>query len=218
MTPRPDSAYHHGDLAVTLMDLALVRIAAEGTERLSLRGLAREAGVSAAAPYRHFPSKRCLLAALATRGFRELLERMTTHERLSEELDQRLMNLGRAYIGFAIDYPTTYQIMFGSIVDDFSEYEDLAAAAEASYAPVLAAMASLIDQHPGWQMTPLQLGGVTWAAVHGIASLVLFRLGAREHGSSRLTTHSLDLLQADTDAALRLLMHGMLHPPGFNRA
>ncbi|MCB1684347.1 MAG: helix-turn-helix transcriptional regulator, partial [Pseudomonadales bacterium] len=111
MTADSNDSYHHGDLAVTLMDLALARISAEGTERLSLRGLAREAGVSPAAPYRHFPSKRCLLAALATRGFRELLSRVQAHERLSEDLEERLLNLGRAYIGFALDRPTTYQIM-----------------------------------------------------------------------------------------------------------
>lgn len=216
MTAEPPGTYHHGDLAVTLMDLALQKISEEGTERLSLRGLAREAGVSPAAPYRHFPSKRCLLAALATRGFRELLGRVQAQERLSENLEQRLMNLGRAYLGFALDHPTTYQIMFGTIVDDFSEYADLAAAAEASYAPVLAAMAALIERHPHWEMTPVQLGGVTWAAVHGIASLVLFRIGTGDRQSVRLTTRSLDALQADTDTALRLLMQGVLHPPGVS--
>ncbi|MEZ5549587.1 MAG: TetR/AcrR family transcriptional regulator [Pseudomonadales bacterium] len=218
MTADSNDSYHHGDLAVTLMDLALARISAEGTERLSLRGLAREAGVSPAAPYRHFPSKRCLLAALATRGFRELLSRVQAHERLSEDLEERLLNLGRAYIGFALDRPTTYQIMFGTIVDDFSAYADLAAAAEAAYAPVLAAMAALIERYPHWQMTPVQLGGVTWAAVHGIASLVLFRTGSADQSNQRLTTRSLDALQADTDAALRLLMQGVLHPPGIVHA
>ena len=57
------------------MSLAIEHIAEEGTEKLSLRALAREAGVSATAPYRHFPTKKCLLAALATRGFDDLYER-----------------------------------------------------------------------------------------------------------------------------------------------
>ena len=56
------TTYHHGDLPETLMALALEHIAESGTEKLSLRALAREAGVSATAPYRHFPSKQCLLA------------------------------------------------------------------------------------------------------------------------------------------------------------
>ena len=203
--------YHHGDLAVTLMDLALQRIAQEGTAQLSLRALAREAGVSATAPYRHFPSKRCLLAAIATRGFRELEGRILEHERRSEDLDSRLLNLGRAYIGFAIDHSTAYQVMFGSVIDDFSEYAELAAAAEAAYAPVLAAMEALIDRHPGWTISAIKLGGVTWSAVHGIASLLLHRGSGEFEG--RIPEQSLLELQADPDTALQLLMQGVLHPP-----
>ena len=70
--PSAASRYHHGDLRTTLLRAAEAHIALEGTERLSLRALAREAGVSATAPYRHFDDRQALLVALATDGFDEL--------------------------------------------------------------------------------------------------------------------------------------------------
>ncbi len=87
--------YHHGDLAGTLMEAALQHIAAEGTESLSLRALAREAGVSATAPYRHFPSKQCLLAALATRGFKRLRDAMSTGLEPDMAVEDRFRAVGQ---------------------------------------------------------------------------------------------------------------------------
>ena len=100
--------YHHGDLAETLMEAALTHIAANGTERLSLRALAREAGVSSTAPYRHFPSKRCLLAALATRGFRELKRSMSDAVDAATTLEERFAAMGRTYVNYAVANPTSY--------------------------------------------------------------------------------------------------------------
>ena len=70
------SKYHHGDLREVLLELAVEHIAAVGVERLSIRELARRAGVSATAPFRHFPDKLTLLGALALEGFTELANRM----------------------------------------------------------------------------------------------------------------------------------------------
>ena len=209
---KPDSAYHHGDLPATLMDLALESIAREGTEKLSLRALARSAGVSATAPYRHFPTKRCLLAALATRGFRQLRAYNEANFDEGGTLEERFLSVGMGYIRFATENPTTYQIMFGSVIDDFSEYPDMAEAAEASYAPVLTMMEEAIAAHPGWDMTPERLGAITWSAVHGVASLLLFALSRRDVELKTGPMHSLVTLQEDPEQALRILSRGILHP------
>ncbi len=202
--------YHHGDLPAALMDAAIARIAEDGTEKLSLRALARECGVSPTAPYRHFPSKRCLLAAIATRGFGQLRAHSERALDPAQGLPTRLMELGRAYVRFAQDNPTAYHLMFGSVLDDFSEYESLARASEEAYGVVLGVLEEVVAARPGWEMTPSKLGGITWAAVHGIASLSLFHRSRRDKTSPRSPIASLKELDADIDSALALLLSGML--------
>ena len=207
-----DRGYHHGDLPETLMDAAIRHIAAEGTEKLSLRALARECGVSATAPYRHFPSKRCLLAGLATRGFVQL--QGFCEERLdrSAPIEARMLALGQAYVEFAVSNPTTYQIMFGSVIEDFAEYDMLADAAEKSYAVVLEVLDEVVAQRPELNMTASELGGIVWAAVHGLASLRLFHLGRDDGLQNRKPLESLRTLQANPERALQVLMAGILPP------
>ena len=144
-TSGDERGYHHGDLAASLMDAAIAHIAEEGTEKLSLRALARECGVSPTAPYRHYPSKRCLLAAIATRGFRELKTFTSAQIDPSVRLEERLLKMGRAYVDFALAHPTTYQIMFGSVIEDFSEYDSLAQAADEAYRVVLDQLEHLLE-------------------------------------------------------------------------
>lgn len=202
-------AYHHGDLPVALMDAAIRHISANGTEKLSLRALARECGVSPTAPYRHFPSKRCLLAALATRGFNQLAARCERSLDAEQDLPGQLLALGDAYIRFATENPTAYQLMFGSVIEDFSEYDMLANAAEASYAVVLGVLEKVAAQRPDLGMSAVELGSVVWSAVHGISSLRLFRLGANDGPNPRTPQQTLRTLQDHPLRALELLMRGI---------
>lgn len=120
--PGEDRGYHHGDLRETLLADALESIAEHGVEQLSLRALARRAGVSPTAPYRHFPSKRCLLAALMTRGFQRLEQAVRAGSDAADgDPYERLLGAGRGYLSFARDNPTAYDLMFSSVLDDFSE-------------------------------------------------------------------------------------------------
>ena len=80
------------------MQLAVTEIAAQGTEKLSLRALARAAGVSQSAPYRHFPTKRCLLAAIATQGFKLMQQRMEKALAPVSGTEAKLIALGVAYV------------------------------------------------------------------------------------------------------------------------
>jgi hypothetical protein len=88
----------------------------------------------------------------------------------------------------------------------------MAEAAEASYAPVLEMMEQAIAAHPGWDMTPERLGAITWSAVHGVASLLLFALSRRDSELKTGPMHSLVTLQEDPEQALRILSRGILHP------
>ena len=162
--------YHHGDLPQTLMSLALKHIEESGTESLSLRALARDAGVSATAPYRHFPSKHSLLAAVATEGFRALRAQLEAAVSASDDPWAQFLAVGTTYIRQAQSNPTTYQLMFGSVLGDFSQYDDLQVEAAATFSVVEGVAQRLINSRE-LSMTANQLAGAAWAAVHGIASL-----------------------------------------------
>ncbi len=207
------SAYHHGDLSAQLMALAIDHIERAGTEKLSLRALAREAGVSPAAPFRHFPTKQCLLAALATRGFRQLRARMLDAQTPGASVEQRFFEIGRAYLDFARDNAVAYQLMFGAVVSDFSEYHDLFVAAREGYGVLHDVLEGLIVEHE-LDVDVETLGGVVWAGVHGLASLIMTRdappyasnLGA-ESADPMLALHALG---RDIDRALHVLFDNLI--------
>ena len=209
---KDDGAYHHGDLPATLMALALTHIALEGTEKLSLRALAREAGVSATAPYKHFPTKRCLLAALATQGFRALGEATSSVDVTGTDLEDAFVAMGMAYIRFATENQTAYQIMFGTVIEDFSEYPELSEAAEQSFSPVRNLIDLALARRSGWDMTPELLGGIIWTTVHGMASLLIFAATRLDMDKAlmRRPNQALAALIQEQERALRIQMRGLL--------
>jgi AcrR family transcriptional regulator len=113
------SSYHHGDLRRALLDTALRLIAEEGSSSFTLREVARRAGVSHAAPYRHFANKTALLAAVAEEGFRTLRTRLLeAGTRLPAEPLARLQTLGVEYVRFAVEHPSHFRVMFGPDIID----------------------------------------------------------------------------------------------------
>ena len=104
-------SYHHGDLKATILAEAAVLVAERGADGLSLRELARAAGVSHAAPAHHFTDRRGLFTALATEGFRMLADALTGAR--PDFLDAAL-----AYVRFAIDHPGHYAVMFDKSLYD----------------------------------------------------------------------------------------------------
>ena len=110
MTGRP---YHHGDLPAALLARAEKTLRERGTSALSLRELAREIGVSPAAPSRHFQSKQALLDALALTGFERLAEAIAaSQEGAGETFASRLDAAARAYVGFAVANAALLDLMF----------------------------------------------------------------------------------------------------------
>lgn len=204
-------SYHHGELPEVIKQLALQAIEQNGTEKLSLRALAREAGVSQTAPYRHFPTKKCLLAALATQGFKELGLRIQRIVDNGEPIEARFMGMGMAYIEYALENPTTYHLMFGSVLADFSEYDMLQTAAAGAYAQVQRCEAELIESK-GLQVDGARFGGVVWAGVHGIASLLL--MADRSGSGTTETGHAIQALRADIEDSLNILFGHLTRMPG----
>lgn len=208
----PKTGYHHGELPATLMSLALQHIEAHGTEKLSLRALAREAGVSPTAPYRHFPTKKCLLAALATQGFERLRERTEAVVESGADLDERFVGMGLAYVNFALDNPISYQLMFGSILGDFSEYDMLNTAAVSCYDEVQKMLQEVIDAK-GLPQDVVQLGGVVWSGVHGMSSLLLNGKDQKSRNKQASPVASVAAMRADLEGSLRLMFAHIIAQP-----
>lgn len=101
--------YHHGDLRRALMDAAITLIDIRGRDALTLREAARRAGVSEAAPYRHFANLDELLGAVALEGYEMLIGDL--------ENTGGVRALREAYLGFAGDFPGRYALMFGPLRD-----------------------------------------------------------------------------------------------------
>ncbi len=107
------AAYHHGDLRTALIEAALEIIDEIGPQGLTIRKVAHRAGVSHAAPYRHFPDKDDLILAVVERGF-ELLDEEMDRARSAAGSDPiaQFAASGEAYLDFAMSYPAYYRVMF----------------------------------------------------------------------------------------------------------
>ena len=104
-------SYHHGDLEAALIRSAGKILEKEGLDALSLREVARQAGVSHNAPYRHFAEREALLAALAAKGFE-----MLAQAQQAAAAKGGLRAMGEAYVLFALEHPQRFRLMFGGQV------------------------------------------------------------------------------------------------------
>ena len=110
-------SYHHGNLRAELLDTAIEQLREAGVEDLSLRALARAIGVSQTAPYRHFGDKSELLAAMATCGYRDLLDALRRAGAATGDCPQeQLFAFAHAYVDYAARNPQLFKLMFGPAV------------------------------------------------------------------------------------------------------
>jgi AcrR family transcriptional regulator len=168
--PAPRAAYHHGDLRNALVGAAERLIESGAGGRLTLREAAQAAGVSVAAPYRHFADREALLAAVLANGFRELARRTGEARRAAREPMEALVAVGLAYVAFAADRPTIYRLMFGPECDK-ATHPDLMAAGHEAFGVLVEAVedtrtAGLIGEADS---RAVALAG--WSLSHGLASL-----------------------------------------------
>jgi len=109
----PDRPYHHGDLRRAIVTAAIDILSETQSHEFSLRELARRAGVSHNAPYKHFADKRELLAAVSTAGFERLAQRMGNAMTGPGNARAQLFAMLRAYIQHGVENPALYRLMFG---------------------------------------------------------------------------------------------------------
>jgi len=164
--------YHHGDLRRALVEAGRRLLEAEGGADLSLRAVAREAGVSPAAPYHHFRDKNELLDALAMEGWDQLGDQMRAALAEADPARERLVTLGVAYVRFSRMNPAIYRVMFACSQNNETMPEKLRD--EGAYRLVCDTLIeSGLDPE---DETGLELAAIAvWCAAHGVAEMVGFK-------------------------------------------
>ncbi|MEV0256029.1 TetR/AcrR family transcriptional regulator [Streptomyces sp. NPDC050732] len=179
-------------LRARLVDVGVELVAARGVQALSLREIAREAGVSHGAPRRYFPTHVSLLSAIARRGFEELAAEAARAltDGAGQDARTRLKALSRAYLGFAAAHRGMFELMFRH---DLLESGRLGL--RETSLPLFETLAGLVaEARPASGTEARVAAGALWANLHGIAQLWGW-------GSLRLATGAEDV-EALLDAAL----------------
>ncbi|MFI2264207.1 TetR/AcrR family transcriptional regulator [Streptomyces tubercidicus] len=160
-------SYHHGALRQALIDGAREILAERGHDQFSLNEVARRAGVSTSAPYRHFDNRDDLLSAVAAEGYAILNESLEGAAASTAGVSERLMRLGGAYVRFAHDYPDLFLTMFrgqpGGGQVGLDTFEVLLRAVDE------AQRCGTLPSTPSAELMARSI----WATLHGLAVLML---------------------------------------------
>lgn len=195
--------YHHGDLRSALLAAALEVLSEIGPQGLTIREVARRAGVSHAAPYRHFADKNELILAVVEQGF-ELMQATTEHEKSMAESDpvNQFAATGLGYVNFALQHPAYYRVMFSGDLLSSTGHETLKHTSE----DALQDMVNQIKQAQAMDVVregdAVMQALTIWSTIHGYVSLV----------NDNRIGHLVDLegsSDAVRDAVLALLFQGL---------
>lgn len=171
-------SYHHGDLRQALISAALAILKTKDAKSLSLREVARQAGVSHTAPYRHFTDKAALLASVAEEGFVEFGKYLQTAvDHAGGDPLKSLQETGVAYVRYALEHPTHFRVMFSSVLA-----EDLTGSCHDNTLDTVAkgTFQILVDIIKAGQTSGVIRAGDpdflalgAWATTHGLSMLLL---------------------------------------------
>jgi AcrR family transcriptional regulator len=162
----PTRPYHHGDLRQAVLAAAVDALTESGPARLSLRDLARRAGVSHAAPAHHFGDKAGLLTAVAAEGYNLLADTLTAAQQRTADF----LDVGVAYVRFAVDHRAHFEVMFRP--DLYHPDDPVVAAARQRAADALYGGVRSVTATRRGPDIPLA-GIAAWSLVHGFATLWL---------------------------------------------
>jgi len=198
---RTPPTYHHGNLKPALLKASLDLIRKSGPGAFTLREVARRAGVSHNAPYRHFRDKEELLAALAAEGFDRLTAAMTQAAESASGALERFRLSGRGYVEFALRYPQHFAVMF-DVPWRFDLYPQTRAAGERAFGTLVRYVEACQAEQvlPPGDAKPFAL--LAWSMVHGVAKLAI---------SGRLPLSGAADVLRFTDTATGALARGLAH-------
>jgi AcrR family transcriptional regulator len=171
---KAERPYHHGNLKEALLNAALALISEVGPQAFTLREVARRAGVSHNAPYRHFRDKDELLAIVAVQGFERLTVAMKRSAARGSTAEERFRLCGRGYVSFALRWPQHFLVMF-DLPSSRDKYPEYAEAGDEAFATLLAFIVEYQEAGVLSPEDPEPLALMAWSMVHGIAKLAAGR-------------------------------------------
>jgi AcrR family transcriptional regulator len=166
--------YHHGDLKNALIKAGVEILSKEGVSGLSLRKVAKKAGVSHAAPYAHFMDKQALIAAVSTEGFRQLYEHVNVvTEKYIGQPTKQMVEAAWTYVQFALNNRDQFKVMFSGVLEKEKDYPDFVAEAHRNFQLVKIIVEA--NQAAGvLRSGPSDLIALSaWGIVHGFIMLLL---------------------------------------------
>lgn len=168
---KPQTTYHHGDLRAALVAEARRMVERGGPDSVSLRAVAKAAGVSAAAPYHHFKDKHALLEAVAADGFKAFRERMIEFGRDAGDDLERLDSFGAGYVTFAVEHPHLFRLIHGPTFRAGAISQDLQDARTRSATVLTGAVSAYLPDASEQEI--LTASAAAWSIVHGAATLMI---------------------------------------------
>jgi AcrR family transcriptional regulator len=197
--PQRSKPYHHGDLRNALIQAGLELLAEGGAQELDLRKVARRAGVSHAAPYRHFADKQALIAAITEEGFRWLAERIqATLREMSDEPFEQLLGIALAYVHFAQEHPRLMREMFSGLTIERETFVSLQMASKTVYRLYTDVIRRGQERGKFVDGDPAALAGVLWSVLHGLAMLIIENqmrpYADGPEGTERVTRYTIEVL------------------------
>lgn len=172
MADNIERPYHHGDLRRVVIETARAMLGEDKGWQFTLREVARRAGVSHAAPYKHFPDKSALLAELATQGFAELGAQIGAAVERPRSSRTELIAAAKAYVDFGIANPSLYRLMFSADVDKkaFPKLDEAGAVAFAELVGIL----ERGQESGAFKKQPVRgQAACAWSLAHGFTMLAL---------------------------------------------
>jgi AcrR family transcriptional regulator len=161
------------DLKEQVLEASVALIAEAGVAGLSLREVARRAGVSHQAPYHYFPDRESILAALVERGFTELGDRMIAAASGKGAVKKRLAAAGRAYVDFALERPVYFRLMFRPELVNVARFPLVQQAGQRAYGVLEGLVAEKLERRRAPAGTAEAMASMHWSVVHGLSALLL---------------------------------------------
>lgn len=166
--------YHHGKLKEALLEAAFELLSTQNASQLSLRQIAKQAGVSHAAPYHYFADRRELLEALAGRCHDQFYNQQKQATEQKQNAADRLVALGEAYVNFAVQYPNAFTLVFDPELCSPEQPNPCTVKTIEANEQLLDSIVLAAQQDGVLPQRPLKLiSAAMWATMHGLAHLVL---------------------------------------------